>query len=240
MKYLIIFFLLTGVTSFSQTSYFNHEIFNDLLVDAVNDDRSVDYQFFAKNKKFDDYIKSIGKANISKFSKEEKLAFYINSYNALVIKNVLNHFPIKSPMDVEGFFKKYKFKVAGDSLSLDELEYERVLKIEPLLSHFGLVCAAKSCPPLIPKAYTSENIYSQLEVNMQSYLRDTSQNYLNKENKTLYLSQIFKWFRDSFEKKYGSLQKMASSYLNNSDAAFISNNDVKINFLNYNWELNSQ
>lgn len=219
---------------------FDHSAWDSLLKKNVTKEGLINYKVFENNDDFENYLSDIANANLNDFSKEEKLAFYINSYNACIIKNILTHSPIESPMDVEGFFKKYKFKVAGEELSLDEIEYQRALKIEPVLSHFGLVCAAKSCPKLLPFAYNAENVYVQLEQNMKLYLRDTSKNYLDKEKKILNLSQIFNWFRESFEKKYGSLKNLAVKYMTDSDADFLRNNEVKISFLKYNWELNSQ
>ena len=239
MKRIIILLILVIQTSFTQTK-FDHSIFDELLIKAVNKNGMVDYQVFKSNKKFNAYLNKVADADVSKFSKEEKLAFYINAYNASVIQNVLNHLPIKSPIDVNGFFKEYKFEVAGENLSLDELENNKVLKIEPVLSHFGLVCAAKSCPKLISNAYGSENIYKQLEENLKVYLNNSSQNYFDRKNKTLHLSQIFNWFRGSFEKRYGSLKNMSAKYMNSSDADFIKKDEIKINFLTYNWDLNSQ
>jgi hypothetical protein len=231
-------FLIFTFEGFAQS--FDHTKFDSLLKKNVTQEGLVNYRAFKNNKQFENYLSNISKANLNNFSKEEKLAFYINSYNACTIKNILNHSPVGSPMDVDGFFKKHKFKVAGEELSLDEIEYDRTLKIEPVLSHFGLVCAAKSCPRLLPAAYTAENIYNQLEENMKLFLRDTSRNHIDKEKNILYVSQIFNWFKDSFEKKYGSLKNLATRGMKNSDANFLRNNEVKISFLEYNWELNSQ
>lgn len=231
-------FLLFTFKCFAQS--FDYTVWDKLLENNVTKDGLVNYKAFENNNDFENYLSNISNANLSNFSKEEKLAFYINSYNACTIKNILNHFPVGSPMDIDGFFMKYEFEVAGEELSLDEIEYEKTLKIEPLLSHFGLVCAAKSCPRLLPFAYTAKNVYTQLEENMKLYLRDTSKNYLDKEKNILYLSQIFNWFKDTFEKRYGSLKNFAAKYLENSDADFLKNNKVKISFLKYNWKLNSQ
>jgi hypothetical protein len=143
-------------------------------------------------------------------------------------------------MDVDGFFKQKKFKVAGMELTLDELEHKYVLPIDNVLPHFGLVCAAVSCPKLIRKAYSSKNLLNQLKENAREFLYDGSKNRLDKESKILYLSSIFKWFRKSFEEKFGSLQETAKHFMNESENKFLNENEIEIQFNQYNWKLNSQ
>lgn len=148
--------------------------------------------------------------------------------------------PIESPLDVEGFFKTKKFKAAGKELSLDEIENDLVLKIEPVLSHFGLVCGALSCPILLRKAYTGKNVYNLLKENASAFIYDTARNRLDKENKILYLSEIFKWFNKYFEETYGSVLNAVKSFMNETDKKILDKNKVEIKFILYNWQLNKQ
>ena len=233
-----ILFLISN--SNAQSNKFNHSIFDALLSANVDENGMVNYQAFADHKEFTRYLKAIEEADISNLNDYEKLAFYINAYNAMVIKNVINHWPINSPMDVDGFFNKIKHTIAGNEITLDELEHKYALKIEPVLSHFGLVCAAFSCPKLIRTAYEGKSIIKQLEENGKIYLNDSDKNRLDKENKILYLSEIFKWFKDSFVKKYGSLKETAIHFLNDDDSNFLMKNEVSIKYLKYNWKLNKQ
>jgi len=224
----------------AQSNKFDHSIFDALLKEYVDESGMVNYPAFVNNQKFASYLKAIENADISKLTNEDKLAFYINAYNATVIKNVLDHLPINSPMDVDGFFNKIKHTIAGKEITLDELEHKYALKIEPTLSHFGLVCAAVSCPKLLDKAYDGKTIFSQLEENAQLYLNDHSKNQLDRENNILYLSELFKWFKDSFVKRYGSLKETAIHFINENDGKFLEENDITIKFMRYNWQLNKQ
>jgi len=238
----IITLLLLSIAgcNYSQSSGFDHSKFDALLQVNVDGNGMLNYSAFKNNKNFDDYIKSIAEANVSNLSKEDKLAFYINAYNATVIKNVLDHSPITSPMDVDGFFKKIPHKIAREEITLDKLEYDYVMKIEPVLVHFGLVCAAQSCPKLLCKAYDGKTVFQQLKENGKIFLNDPSKNRLDKENKILYLSEIFKWFKNYFEGRYGSLQKAAHYFMNESDKKFLKENKVDIKFNKYNWQLNTK
>jgi hypothetical protein len=224
----------------AQSDNFDHSIFDKLLRENVDNDGLIDYQAFEANRLFDQYINNIATGDLTEMEKADKLAFLINAYNAMTIKNVLNNFPIDSPMDVEGFFKEKKFIVAGIELTLDELEYNHILPIEKVLPHFGLVCAAVSCPKLIREAYNGKSVLTRLEENARIFLNDKTKNYLDRESKTLYLSEIFKWFRKYFEEKYGSLLETVKQFINHDDKIFIDKNEVEIKFITYNWQLNSQ
>ncbi|MEE9572311.1 MAG: DUF547 domain-containing protein, partial [Candidatus Neomarinimicrobiota bacterium] len=140
----------------------------------------------------------------------------------------------------DGFFRKIKHTSAGKEITLDELEHKYALKIEPTLSHFGLVCAAVSCPKLINATYEDDSVFEQLEKNGGIYFNDSDKNRLDRENKILYLSEVFKWFKDSFVKKYGSLKETAMHFMNESDAKFLKENDITIKYMKYNWQLNKQ
>jgi hypothetical protein len=233
-----ILFIITS--SNAQSNKFDHSIFDALLKNYVDGSGMVNYSAFINNQKFATYLNAIGNADLNKLRNEDKLTFYINAYNATVIKNVLNHLPINSPMDVDGFFDKIKHTIAGKEITLDELEHKYGLKIETTLSHFGLVCAAVSCPKLINAAFESESVYEQLEINAKAFLNDPTKNKLDRENKILYLSEVFKWFKDNFVKKYGSLKEMAIHLMNESDAKFLNENEITIKYMRYNWQLNKQ
>lgn len=237
---LIIPLLFIITCSNAQSNKFDHSIFDALLKNYVDESGMVNYPAFINNQKFATYLKAIGNADLNKLTNEDKLTFYINAYNATVTKNVLDHLPINSPMDVDGFFSKIKHTIAGKEITLDELEHQFALKIEPVLSHFGLVCAAISCPKLIRTAYKSENVFKQLEENGRVYFNDSDKNRLDRENKILYLSEVFKWFKDSFVKKYGSLKETAIHFMNESDAKYLKENDITIKYMKYNWQLNKQ
>jgi hypothetical protein len=211
-----------------------------LLKENVNEKGLINYKAFLQNIQFDEYIAQIETAELNNYQDPEKLAFFINAYNALTIKNVINHYPISSPMEVDGFFKKKTFQVAGMELSLDDIEYKYILPINKILPHFGLVCAAISCPKLIRKAYSGKNVLNQLEVNAKLFLNDETKNHLDREAKTLYLSSIFKWFRESFEEEYGSLLEAVTQFMNEGDVEFLNENEVEIKFLKYDWKLNGQ
>ena len=238
MKNLIFVLILAFNVYGQKSSKFDHSLFDKILKDNVTENGLVNYLNIKDTPEFEVYLKKLANADLTNLSENEKLAFYINAYNAYVIKNVLNLWPIKSPLDDKGFFKKYKFNIAGEELSLDGLEYKYIFEIENILVHFGLVCAGLSCPKLIPMAYTGQNVYDQLIKNANVFLQDTNRNKLDKKNKILYVSEIFKWFGKSFEEKYGSIKNAFVELSNHESKSFIKNNEIEVKYIRYDWKLN--
>ena len=101
---------------------------------------------------------SVQKSNASNYH-----AFWINAYNLLVIDGIVTGYPIKSPLDIPGFFDKKKHSIGGKSLTLNDIE-NKMLRAEfpgEARFHFVLVCAGLGCPPIIDMAYVPEKLESQ-------------------------------------------------------------------------------
>lgn len=194
------------------------------------------------------YIKSlqlVTKADYAKFSDLEKLAFLINAYNAFTIQLIIDHYPVKSIKDIGGFlsspWKKKFFNLLEDKRSLDEIEHEMIRKNfnEPRI-HFAVVCASIGCPALLDVAYRADRIEEQLEGSALRFLGDQSRNRFVATKKTLEISSIFKWYGDDFPKQYGSLEAFLATRmgLETELQRSVSDKQVKIKFLDYDWSLN--
>lgn len=203
----------------------------------------VDYAGFKSDPEFASIVSAIETADPDAMaSDDERLAFWINAYNVIVIKNVNANPGIAQPLDVDGFFDKVKFTVAGKQLTLNDIENTIIRPTfkEPLI-HFGLVCAARSCPPLIATAYTAENVRSQLAANARAYLADAAQNKYVKGTKTLSLSKIFEWYKIDFGNDDAGLIAFAKQYGPEAMVAGLGDGrGVKVKFLEYDWTLNKK
>ena len=89
----------------------------------------VKYSQLKNDSELSGLINNIENANISDLSANEKQAFYINAYNLLVINAVVENYPTKSVMSISGFFDAKKRKIAGDNLTLNQIEKEKLLKV---------------------------------------------------------------------------------------------------------------
>ena len=131
-----------------------HATWDKLLHKYVKDGR-VDYNGFSRDiKVLDGYLEKLEKEDTSGYSPEEKLAFWINAYNAFTVKLILNHYPIKSIRKISNPWGQRIWKAAGQILSLDYIEHKilrREFK-EPRI-HFAIVCASIGCPDLQNAAF---------------------------------------------------------------------------------------
>lgn len=178
---------------------------------------------------------------------EERLAFWINAYNAFVLKGVLDTLPKQteglsdySVKKTHGFFTRKKFLVGGRYYSLDEIEHAILKPIfkDPRV-HFSIVCASESCPVLQGKAFRAGDIQSQLEEATKKFLTSKERFRIDRENKIVYLSPIFRWYKKDFKKAKGSLYDFIAEHIDNEeDRAFIKKGDFTIEYLDYDWSLN--
>jgi len=178
----------------------------------------------------------IGAMSLSGVSAAEKKAFYINAYNLAVIHQVVEAYPIKSPMDVPGFFDKKKQVIAGESLTLNELEKEKLLKpYNDARIHFAVVCAAKGCPTIDNDVYTAQNLDAHLDARAKLALNSTYFIRVNEGKKSVDVSKIFEWYADDF-KKGG---KSVLAFINDYRQQDIPGN-YKVGTYDYDWSLNSR
>lgn len=135
-------------------------------------------------------------------SREEKLAFYINAYNILAIKTVLDHWPVKSIKDVGNLlnpvWKRPAGVVGGKTFCLDEIENDILRKRGEPRIHMAILCASKSCPDLRREPYTAAKLDEQLNAASRDFLNNSTKG-LRGEKKAVRVSKIFDWFERDFE-----------------------------------------
>lgn len=243
--------LLIGAHGHATAADFDHEhrAWTRQLERFVRDGR-VDYASWARDGRAEltSYVRgleSVEPAQYATWSREQRLAFWIDAYNAYMVVQILDHYPLTSVREI-GLLPFAAFKddfipmqrLRGGKLSLDDIEH-RILRKEigePLI-HFGIVCASKSCPVLAAEAYRADAVTSQLEGAARRFLADPTRNRVDADGKTVRLSSIFQWFREDFEKS-GTLARFVAGYAPEPMAVALSRPDVKIEFLDYDWSLN--
>lgn len=241
--------LASGARARAATFDHEHTAWSAELARFVADGR-VDYARWGNQGRpgLTDYLAtlaSVGPDDYAAMTREQRLAFWINAYNAYMVKQVLDHYPLESVRSI-GLLPFAAFKdsfipmerLRGSKLSLDDIEH-RILRKElgePLI-HFGIVCASRSCPALRSEAYRASTVLSQLEDAARRFLADTTKNRVLGDGARVGLSSIFKWFREDFEKT-GTLAQFVARYAPPPLAAALAKPDVEIEFLDYDWSLN--
>lgn len=211
---------------------FDHAIFNKLLQENVTKTGEVNYKGFIKNKTvFKQYLKIL-ETNLPQedWNHNEKLAYWMNVYNAYTIKLIIDNYPTKSIKDIKDAWDARFFKLGKKWYNLNDVEHKILRKMGDPRIHFGINCASYSCPPLLNKAFNTANVDKELDGLAHRFINDTKRNKISANH--IQLSKIFQWFAKDF-KIEGSL----IDFLNKYSKTPISSNARK-SYLKYNWELN--
>ncbi len=207
---------------------------DSFLKKHVKENRVV-YSTINNNPEFNSLIDEVANASLSEKDPKTKQAFFINAYNLLVLKGVVDVYPIASVLDVNGFFDTKKYLVAGEKMTLNDLEKKQLLRAyqDPRF-HFVLVCGALGCPPITDFAYTPENLEPQLEKQTKLALNNPEFIRVDQSKQEAKLSEIFKWYAADF----GGSKAKTLDYINQYRETPIPAN-YKIGFYPYDWSLNS-
>lgn len=184
-----------------------------------------------------EYIAVLEGAEPAALSRYQRLAYWLNVYNALTLDLVLDHYPLKSIKDIGSPWKRKLTTVEGVELSLNQIENDIVRKQwkEPRI-HFALNCASVSCPPLRAEAYDGRTLHDQLREQTVAFLADEDMNYLDAKG-TLRLSKIFQWYGEDFEQESMSVVDWVRPYIAEL-RAIPRSQKVKIKHGKYDWNLN--
>lgn len=233
MKHFLIILLFScGLLKAQDTSQFFSSA--DEFFKTYVENGKVKYAEIKQNPKLlNDLLSDAKKFEASPGNPEEFKAFWINAYNLAVIDGIVNKYPVNSPLDINGFFDEQKHSLGRQSVTLDEIEHEILFENFPDEErfHFVLVCAARSCPPLISKSYKPETLEDQLETQTKTALNDPE--FVRVKDSKVLLSEIMNWFREDFT----SGEKSLIEYTNQYRKVPISE-ELETEFYKYNWELN--
>ncbi|WP_454061165.1 DUF547 domain-containing protein [Candidatus Nitrospira salsa] len=214
----------------------------EVTIDGVNI-HAVDYQKLGKDPDYRALVKDLEAVSLANVeTKQDKLAFWINVYNVMAVKMVLDHYPVESIKDAGSFFqsvwKKDVGTVGGITRTLNEIEHDILRKLGEPRIHVAIVCTSVSCPDLRKEAYTVKQLDVQLDDQMRTFLANTEKGLRveNGENR-IYLSSIFKWFKEDFDAK-GGVMTFVTPFAPDKVQATLKNEKLHISYLDYNWDLN--
>jgi hypothetical protein len=195
-----------------------------------------------------DGVATVCYKKFKRWSKPEKLAFWINTYNAYTVKLVLDHYPIKSIRKI-GLFPGAAWRerivdaktIKIKKISLSALENDIIRRVfgEPRI-HFALVCASNGCPILRSEPYVAEKLEMQLEQQTRSFMKNRTNNRYDASTKTLHLSKIFDWYKADFGKDKAARIRYAANYMDDVPAAKGDAASISIAYLPYDWALNGK
>ena len=232
---LIISFLFVSTTSYLNAQGIS-DFFakTDAFLKAHVDNGRVDYKTIKADPAELDAILAMARdISVSKENAKEFQAFWINGYNLLTIKAIVDNYPLKSPLDVGGFFDKTKRDIGGKSITLNDIE-NKLLRAnfpsEPRF-HFVLVCGGLGCPPIIDEAYMPATLDAQLETQTKLALNDPE--FIRVNNNKAKISQIFEWYKGDFTQNGQDLVAFINKYKTEKLPE-----KTKVTYYPYDWTLN--
>ncbi len=199
-----------------------------------------------KNHPFQLYLKmiqTVPRTDFENWSANDQKAFLINAYNALTVKLIVDHYPVKGIKDVGSLFKS-PWKIAffklldGQATTLDAIEHD-VLRpdYKDYRVHAAVNCASISCPELRSEPYLGARLDGQLNEQMRQWLNDSTRNDFNQKTGIIRISKIFDWYRKDFETWGGGVKKVLEEY-GPAEARTLIKENRDMKYLDYNWNLN--
>ncbi len=220
-------------------SQFSHEEWQDLLRTYVRDG-AVDYPAIQRQGRLTSYLALLDRVDPNQLSGDNRLALWINAYNAFAVKGILDHYSPGTLFGRYRYFIAREYQVGGQTVNLYNLEREILIAQfhEPRM-HFAIVCASASCPKLQSWAYEGQQLDQQLNRVTSEFVNDPSRNRFDRSKKVASLSMIFKWFAKDFEARSGSVLNFVREYVQDTSLKqdlFAA--DYTVEFLDYDWSLN--
>jgi hypothetical protein len=241
-----------------------------ILESYVDDKGMVDYKTLKRkkpelNQLLDEFAK-LDPNEYNSWSKEDKIAFWLNAYNIKMLKIIVDNYPIESQRvlrvlwgpdsirHIKGIWDEYKFTVMNEEFTLKEIEQRFFRKEfdEPRV-FFAISYASLSSPPLRNEPYYGCRLYEQLDDQAKKFLSSPLAFRIDREKQIVYLSAIFQptWYGKEFINKYGTdkkfkdqqlpvraVLKFATNYISKQDLFFLERENYSVNYIIYNWTLN--
>ena len=233
---LFLFYPLTTIAD-DERQVFSHALFQAVISQHVIDG-SVDYPAINDDSNYQTYISLLASGSQFKNSIDE-LSYWINAYNALAIKGILDGRSPESFFGKIGYFYNAEYKVNGITTNLYDMEHDIIIPLGEPRIHFALNCASTSCPKLNDMVYQAETLEQQLEQAAIDFINDKTRNRFNLQTKTAHISKIFDWFEDDFARHSGTVQNYLALYVTDQQVSnALANGEFEIEYLDYDWSLN--
>ncbi len=220
----------------------DHSKWTVLLQKYVNSKGFVNYKALSEEKaKLNAYTEDLSNNPPQEnWSENEKLAYWMNAYNAFTVKLIVDNYPLESIKDlnpsltiptVRSIWTKEWFQIGGEDFSLDRIEHKILRKdFEEPRIHFAVNCASFSCPPLRNEAFVAERVDQQLDEQARQFINDEVRNNIAKDK--VVISKIFQWFTGDFTNDQSLIE-----FLNKYSKVKVSPK-ADIDHMDYDWALN--
>lgn len=238
----------------------DNAVLTEVLASVVTDS-GVDYSRLAEDRSgLDRYLAQLAAtdpAAVETAPPRDRLAYWINAYNACMLKRVIDHYPIgrargwqgirnrvadrpaNSVWQIADVFTGAHCRVAGSNRSQDEIEHDIIRPMGDPRIHFAINCAAVSCPPLTAEAYSGETLEDQLDARVRAFVSDPMQLEVDTTARppAVRLNQVLDWFSVDFGGHDG-IRSFLARYVSAEARAVLEDPNATVSFIEYDWTLN--
>jgi hypothetical protein len=188
----------------------------------------------------------LGRVNVAAMNPKQQLAYWINVYNVNVVATVVERYPVESIKDIStdpiirlNVFKKERVPFGRELLSLDDVEHKKIReRFKDARIHFAVNCAARSCPPIRPEAFTGDRVDAQLDDQARKFLAGIRVTR-DGDELTIHTTKIMDWYGEDFDKWAGGRAAFIRKYLPaGKQRLFAGAKDIDIEYDDYDWALN--
>jgi hypothetical protein len=221
--------------------------YEEVLKKFVRDDGRVDYAGLKSARALDGFVKQLADvspdSNPALFpSREARLAYWINAYNALVLHSFSREYPEKrdrltTKVGRALFFYGMKHQVGGVSRSLADIEDHSIRNMGDPRIHFAIVCASAGCPALSRTPYTAATLDAHLEAETRKYFAATRSFALDSAGREVRLPQILEWFKADFGGSSKNVLDFVARY-RGAEAKQLRSGTWKLRYTPYDWSAN--
>lgn len=206
----------------------------------------VDYAGLKKDPAaLDRYLATLRDTPVASLGAAEKKALWINAYNACTVDLIVDRWPLRSIKDVSKPWGTPVCALGGETLTLDQIEHERLRPLGDPRIHAAINCASIGCPPLAPKAFTADGLDAQLDAASRVFAATAKL-----DGETLVVSRIHDWFGDDFVARYGTpdlpglsgKEEAAANFVaafNPTLAPRIRQGGLRVRYGDYDWAINA-
>ena len=230
----------------------DHSGYDALLQKYVDRRGEVNYTAWTASpgdlRALDNYLNHLSSVDPStRSSRNAQLAYWINAYNAVTLKGILREYPTDSIRNHTA--KLYGYNIwhdlllysGGNAYSLDTIEHKILRPAKEARIHFAIVCASRSCPKLLNRAYTPADLEAQLVQNTRDFFASERNFRFDRSANRIQLSSIMQWFAEDFgASKKEQLRKIAPYLPTDAAQRAASTGSASVSYLGYDWGLNDQ
>jgi len=230
---------------------FSYEIWNALLPEVVTPDGKADYSRLAERReRLDAFVAQLGAVSPDSHPEafptdEDRLAYWLNAYNAFTLHAIMAEYPITSVWKTRDgqFFQRRRHVAGGRAVSLDDIEHQilRGTFAEPRI-HFAINCGSNGCPPLRPAAYEGAGLRDTLRTATEQFLGSEWNCRVDHAGRRIFISRIFKMYAEDFAGTQGSSQEYRRGVIRfvaqHTGLAFEQIADYDVVYNIYDWGLN--